>query len=991
MLLRKHFITVIATVFCLGLAAGASAQDFTWHFDDVDGPSNGWGDNPPGMPYYEYMFDGAPEDDDCSWIDLPTVTWPDWYYAHSYPENFDFSGFHFWADVWLANNYDDLPNDVEIELWRGYPDGGGTFLASDIVTVTNQLVIGECGEMYTFDFGTIQDLYLVDEPLVLVIKCIGVDYNTHIYWDSWDSPSALHAEAGDPPIFTDIGADILGLYIGSVDWGDYDDDGDLDVLVTGRNYATNPYARVYNYDHTTETYSQAANLLGVAYSDAAWGDYDNDGDLDIALTGSSTSGYKTRIYENDGGTFVHDTSNVLKNLAYSSIDWGDYDNDGDLDLLIVGFNYHEYVPYSFIYRNDDGVFVDAEAGLLDLYWGVTAFGDYDADGDLDIVITGTISDNVTRQTVVYENVDGTFTDIGAGLPGVRAGAVAWGDYDNDCDLDLLLSGHDGTNRVARIYEYDMGSFTDIGAGLPQGAGGAGCWGDYDNDGDLDLFFSCHDGTTRHVDIYENNGGTFTPINDGLASISGSEAAWGDYDNDGDLDLLLAGGDGSVAYTKVYSNELNIPNTAPNAPTNLRLAFSGSTFSLEWDPATDAETGLAGLTYNLRAGTTPGAIDIATPMSDLSTGYRKVARFGDIACGGYFDLEIADITELTQFCWSVQTIDGGLMGSPFSGEHVFALAPVVTSITDVANDQGRQVSIEWSRSDFDAPGQDYTITGYSVWRRIDDIEDDGEKRAVPRDGKAHQRIVKDGGLWHYISTVPARGETDYAVVAPTLCDSTVSGICYSTFFISAMTADPLAFFDSAPDSGYSVDNLAPQAPSQLKLVGPRLLTWEDPVDEDFDYFSVYAADTDVFDENAVLIGHTVTPEMALGEPPYPFYFVVATDFAGNQSMEPVAFDYQNSVPEALPTRFALGANVPNPFNPATTISFELPESCRARLSIYGVDGRRVAVLVDEDRPAGKHAVAWNGLDDQGSRVASGVYLYRLEAGDFRSTKRMTLLK
>ena len=93
----------------------------------------------------------------------------------------------------------------------------------------------------------------------------------------------------------------------------------------------------------------------------------------------------------------------------------------------------------------------------------------------------------------------------------------------------------------------------------------------------------------------------------------------------------------------------------------------------------------------------------------------------------------------------------------------------------------------------------------------------------------------------------------------------------------------------------------------------------------------------------------------------------------------------------PHAFALGENYPNPFNPTTRIDFTLPRSERVRLTVYDVTGRTVAVLVDAVRSAGRHAVTWNGRDAAGRPVASGVYLYRLEAGDVTATRRMVLMK
>jgi hypothetical protein len=95
--------------------------------------------------------------------------------------------------------------------------------------------------------------------------------------------------------------------------------------------------------------------------------------------------------------------------------------------------------------------------------------------------------------------------------------------------------------------------------------------------------------------------------------------------------------------------------------------------------------------------------------------------------------------------------------------------------------------------------------------------------------------------------------------------------------------------------------------------------------------------------------------------------------------------------AVPERFALHNAVPNPFNPQTTLSFSLPTASHVRLTIYDVRGHLVTTLVDEDRGPGVHDVVWNGRDARNRQVASGVYLYRIEAGSFIETKRMVLVK
>ncbi|MGM0947255.1 MAG: FG-GAP-like repeat-containing protein, partial [Bacteroidota bacterium] len=136
-------------------------------------------------------------------------------------------------------------------------------------------------------------------------------------------------------VFVDINASIEGVRNGSVAWGDYDGDGDLDILLTGENSSSNRVSRVYRNDGGTFV-DINAGLEAVAFSSVAWGDYDGDGDLDILLTGDNASGQRvSSVYRNDGGTFVNINAG-LEGVGGSSVAWGDYDGDGDLDILLTG-------------------------------------------------------------------------------------------------------------------------------------------------------------------------------------------------------------------------------------------------------------------------------------------------------------------------------------------------------------------------------------------------------------------------------------------------------------------------------------------------------------------------------------------------------------------------------------------------------------------------------------------------------------------------------
>jgi PKD repeat protein len=103
------------------------------------------------------------------------------------------------------------------------------------------------------------------------------------------------------------------------------------------------------------------------------------------------------------------------------------------------------------------------------------------------------------------------------------------------------------------------------------------------------------------------------------------------------------------------------------------------------------------------------------------------------------------------------------------------------------------------------------------------------------------------------------------------------------------------------------------------------------------------------------------------------------------------DTATSAQEEIPKQYELFPCAPNPFNPSTTIRFSLPEATEVTLAIYDLSGMEVLNLAKGDYPAGNHVVTWRGMDSQGTAQASGIYFYRLEAGGFIQTRKMTLLK
>jgi|GEM_PF-1717846 len=484
--------------------------------------------------------------------------------------------------------------------------------------------------------------------------------------------------------FTDLGdLGITGTSRAEAEWGDFDNDGDLDAVITGTNSGN--ISSIYRNDAGTFT-DIGAGLTALNNGTARWGDYDQDGDLDLFIAGRDGSNVnQSKLYRNDSSSFTEVAAGIA-GVRYSSAAWGDFDHDGDLDLLLCGRNgAGNSTNFTRIYRNDgNDTFTDLAAGLPGLSFGSVAAGDYDNDGDLDLVVSGTSTSGSRFTGIFRNNGDETFTDISAGLPQWNNSSIAWGDYDNDGDLDLLFSGQESSGTpLTRIYRNDgSNTFTDIAAGMTGVFYGAVAWGDVDNDGDLDAIVSGRTpASARILNVYLNNSGTFADDGSGLTGFDISDLSMGDYDNDGDLDLLISGRDvGGNVIAKVYRNDSSTANTAPAAPSGLMATASSATsITFSWTAPSDTQTATAGLSYNLRVGTTPGGSDVYSSMANTSSGQRRIAARGPIQ-GTSFTL--TDLTPGETYYWSVQAIDTAFTGSAFATEDDISLngAPTAVSVT-----------------------------------------------------------------------------------------------------------------------------------------------------------------------------------------------------------------------------------------------------------------------------------------------------------------------
>jgi len=122
------------------------------------------------------------------------------------------------------------------------------------------------------------------------------------------------------------------------------------------------------------------------------------------------------------------------------------------------------------------------------------------------------------------------------------------------------------------------------------------------------------------------------------------------------------------------------------------------------------------------------------------------------------------------------------------------------------------------------------------------------------------------------------------------------------------------------------------------------------------------------------------------PPYPSCI---EDYVGDQN--PTNCETASIIDENLPITYNLNNAYPNPFNPVTTLRYDLPEDANVNITIYDMMGRQISTLVSSQQTAGYKSVQWNATNDAGASVSAGLYLYTIQAGEFRQTKKMVLLK
>ena len=397
-------------------------------------------------------------------------------------------------------------------------------------------------------------------------------------------------------------------YLRGISWIDVDNDYDLDVFVSGSSGIppdTNNESAIFLNDgqgNFTES-----NLLSTAQLGTfthGWADIENDGDLDVYIAATWNFGGINELWLNDGGTGFTQVTNsgATPNTAApyeGTVSWGDYDADGYVDLFLARWNLQSNIVYR---NNGDGTFSSVNLGELTtdgLWTSGGIWGDYDNDGDLDIYVFN-YQDNTAgpgRNDLFENNGDGTFTknttagDVVTDAHNTRV--ANWVDANNDGYMDLFATNQNAPDRL--YLNNGDGTFSSQSIN-ESGTSWSSNWGDYDNDGDEDLIIM---GASPDESVFfQNDGqGGLTNINAEHSNIfplpfSGSLSngvMFADYDNDGWLDL-----------------HLTQPNTAPDL-----LFHNNGADCISWIKikCTGIESNWAGIGTTIRALSNIGGNDV----------------------------------------------------------------------------------------------------------------------------------------------------------------------------------------------------------------------------------------------------------------------------------------------------------------------------------------------------------------------------------------------
>jgi len=822
-----------------------------------------------------------------------------------------------------------------------------------------------------------------------------------------------------------------------------------------------------------------------------WGDYDNDGWPDLLFSENANKG-RIKLLKNAGnGPFIDQTvviqADILPGRKGGGVIFGDYDNDGDLDLYVsVGFGEKQGV-INMLLRNDRGIFKDVtvEAGLTDVQPTDNAIWlDYDRDGNIDLY-TGDQGGPEIRNNLYRNTGDGTFTDVTveAGLDvqlhpqgGGSNGGMAAGDFNDDGWPDLYMGVYDAPNRL--FLNNGQGGFQDATTSeiADEGEAFGVAVGDIDNNGTLEIFQAAGggiEGVFRSLMLLNRGEGVFLDVTEGVGlSALGAAQTLGsglaDIDNDGDLDLLVAyphilfvnNGDGTFT-----------DRTAQSGIEDVALTVSLGDYDLDgfldvWF-GTDADyfnPSLGRLYRNQGNENHYLRVELVGIESNRNgIGARLMATAGDVqqmreifGGRGYEQDEMVahfGLGERTQ-------VDQLKIRWPSGQVDVLTDIPADQKVR-IIEGQGRYHVVQppsWVRAppgslvvgstvDLKATVQPARFEeGAEITRVRADLSPLGGSDAVPLTD------VGDG-TYRLESTLTVDVPSGHRPLSLLIDQTTSLGPYWSRLSksIAVFPSGDRRILDEGLAPGWQVEGIAGETTMDWEHVGmvyqgdragafqvkpesrtqPWKIEWRPvaPIDrlgftglrfafhpggargefvdilsigvnEGFPMDLIANGNVDIEKQGwqvveipleALGVDSPIASIRLLGYLEGTFYLDDIRLVAATPPPSTTAVTEDHTA--TLPKTFVLEQNYPNPFNSDTVIHFALPTSADVELAIFNLTGQQVTTLADGMRAAGTYTVRWDGRNDDGRKLASGVYLYQLKAGNGKrvETRKLVLIR
>ena len=713
-------------------------------------------------------------------------------------------------------------------------------------------------------------------------------------------------------------------------------------------------ASAQNYTFTNTTNSAGVSNDTYHHFGATWSDYDGDGLIDIYVVNGidpplNGDDANTLFHNNGDGTFTDVTAITGTGDEYVAMRnvWGDYDRDGDLDLYS-----HNFVQ-STLYQNNGNVFTDVNATSgagLNMEKGTgAAWVDYDNDGWIDISATSFPGTNA----LLHNNGDGTFTNVTAAA-GLHAAASAmgnvWGDIDDDGDLDLAAAVVTQDDHTVLYRNNGDGTFSDItqAAGLILELGSSTSsvnFADYDNDGDNDFLItevrlgSAKTTLPNRIYLFQNDGtGTFTDVTTsvGINPIGATDfydAAFADFDNDGDLDLYV----GSTDVANIlYENDGTGHFTDVAASHGVDLP--------------DVGMGVIWGDYD-----NDGNIDlyvVQEPADQNPIG--NVLLHNEGGPNNWLQVELAGTCSNLDGIGAVLTLTNNGISQRRdiqAGSGFFSQNTLVQQFGLGSDTVADELVVRWPS------GLVSTLTGIAANQRITVTEDacpPGDDITVTLTPPPDPIVVGAGG-----------GVIPYQVSVVNNTNATLSEDMWIEIDGPGNLTITRGPFSRSIAGGETIGTTLSQRVPGGAASGSYTLSFNVGMFPVSDFSDSFSFTKDV-------VGPGSAPN-------------VNTWGTNLQSMiEATATGAEGA--ESLPDHVSLTGNYPNPFGGSTTITFTLPEAGEVKLSVFDALGRRVATLAEGVYAAGVHRVDWKT-----GEAASGVYLYRLEAGGTVHSRHMMLTR